>query len=112
MPTIKEITLLIVGITASVALSALLTLQLKKQMPPKIAVVDIVGVTTEATESILNGSGTTEEKTKKANDFTARLNKTVVQLGQECRCVLLVSAAVISESAVDLTEDLRRALKP
>lgn len=111
MPSIKDLTLLVAAVTASVLISSFFLTQLKKQIPARVAVVDVVGITTEATDAILRGAGTAEDKAKAAEAFSIRLNKEIEQLSRECRCVLLVSAAMISTPENDLTDYVRKAIK-
>jgi hypothetical protein len=111
MPSVKDLVLVLASVTMSVALSSFFLVEVKKQLPPRVSVVDIVGITTEATESILKGSGSAEEKAKAATEFTTRLNKAVEQLSRDCRCTLLVSAAMVSPPENDLTEYLKQAIK-
>jgi hypothetical protein len=110
MLSIKDIVLVLMGVTISVAMSSFFLMEVKKQMPPKVAVVDIVAITTEATDAILKSNGTPEDKAKAATAFTGRLNTEVERLSRDCHCLLLVSAAMVSQPEHDLTGYLKRAI--
>jgi hypothetical protein len=111
MLSIRELTTMLFTIGIAVALSAALLYRVKSTIPPPVAVVDIVTLTTEETEKIIKGPGTTEEKGNLATAFTNKLNKEIEQLGKDCGCVLFVSAALVTQPERDLTEQLRRSLK-
>jgi hypothetical protein len=80
-------------------------------MPLPVAVLDIAALTNEATDSIQAGSGTLEEKTKRMTVYAKSLETEITAITKECRCILVIKAAVMGDGAMDYTPVVRSRLK-
>jgi hypothetical protein len=85
--------------------------KLHTNMPLPVGVLDIAGLSNEFTEMVQAGPGTTDEKSKKMATYSKSLESEILQVAKDCRCVLVVKAAVMGDAAIDYTSTVRTRLK-
>lgn len=94
---------------------------LVRNMPPRIATVDLQKLVEEEQNRALEAIGKTGESggdpqraaaEQRMADFAKRLSASVDSMGQECRCVLVNKAALLGGVTVDYTQIVRERLRP
>ena len=117
-----------IGVLATALLSTCLTLLalspfayvVYKHMPPSVATVDLQRLVEEEQKSVLDlmggqgASATPEQRAiaeKHTAEFAKRLSIAVDQLGQDCRCVLVNTAALLTGSVSDYTDVVRERIR-
>ncbi len=110
-----------------VLLSTLLTLLalapvayvVNRNLPPRMATVDLQALVDEEQKRTLDvigqGGELSDEQRAVAQqltvDFARKLSATVDAIGQECGCVIVNKAALLSGVAIDYTDQVRARLK-
>lgn len=114
-----------------VFMSALLTLiclapvgyLMYKKVPKPIGIIDVQEIVNENQRDIISAFSNSEyiseqqkvDSLNKAQMFTAKLNKAVEDVSEECGCVLINKAAVLTEAKsnvmVDYTDTVRNKVK-
>ena len=114
-----------------VFMSALLTLVclapvgylMYKKVPKPIGIIDVQEIVNENQRDIISAFSNSEyiseqqkvDSLNKAQMFTAKLNKAVEEVSEECGCVLINKAAVLTEAKsnvmVDYTDTVRNKVK-
>lgn len=114
-----------------VFMSALLTLVclapvgylMYKKVPKPIGIIDVQEIVNENQRDIVSAFSNSEyiseqqkvDSLNKAQMFTAKLNKAVEEVSEECGCVLINKAAVLTEAKsnvmVDYTDTVRNKVK-
>lgn len=114
-----------------VFMSALLTLiclapvgyLMYKKVPKPIGIIDVQEIVNENQRDIISAFSNSEyiseqqkvDSLNKAQMFTAKLNKAVEEVSEECGCVLINKAAVLTEAKsnvmVDYTDTVRNKVK-
>jgi hypothetical protein len=91
-----------------------------KHIPPPLVTIDLQKIVEENQLQLIEHIGTansngSEEKRamseRMAADFAQRLSKNVTQLSEECQCVLINKAALLSETPIDYTDLLNERMK-
>jgi hypothetical protein len=111
MASIRALIHIVIAVALSLGICGVFLYKLKQQIPTPIAVVDLLDVTNEASERILKGAGSIEDKGKASTDFAIKLSSEVQAIADECRCTLVNRAAILSKNPVDYTERLKRAMR-
>ena len=108
----KLILTALAGAGLAVAITGASLYKIVKNYPKSVAVIDILSMTNERTEQIQKGSGPSEDKTREMGKYAESLSTQIEKLAQECHCVLVNKAAVLSSNAPDMTATLKaRTLK-
>lgn len=92
---------------------------LYRNMPPRVATVDLQALVEEDQKRMLDvigkgGEITAEQRAvaeKLTIDFAKKLSATVDALGQDCRCVIVNKAALLGGLTIDYTEQVRTRMK-
>jgi hypothetical protein len=90
-----------------------------RNMPPRVATVDLQALVEEdqkrTLEVIGKGGEVTDEQRAVAQkltiDFAKKLSSTVDALGQECQCVIVNKAALLGGVTIDYTDHVRARMK-
>ena len=112
LPTVLS-TLLTLVVLAPVAYA------INRNMPPRVATVDLQALVDEDQKRTLevtgNGGEVTNEQRAVAQkltiDFAKKLSSTVDELGQECHCVIVNKAALLGGVTIDYTDQVRARMK-
>lgn len=92
---------------------------INRNMPPRVATVDLQALVEEdqkrTLEVIGKGGEVTDEQRAVAQkltiDFAKKLSSTVDALGQECQCVIVNKAALLGGVTIDYTDHVRARMK-
>lgn len=92
---------------------------INRNMPPRVATVDLQALVEEdqkrTLEVIGKGGEVTDEQRAVAQkltiDFAKKLSSTVDALGQECHCVIVNKAALLGGVTIDYTDQVRARMK-
>lgn len=109
----------VITVSACMVLAAPFAYKLNRNIPPQIATVDIQSILEEEQKNWVDGLSTDANRTKTEKDemesrsirFAVNLSTAVDKLGEDCRCIVLNKAAVLSGGYMDLTDVLKKRLK-
>jgi hypothetical protein len=110
MNVIQSAVVVTIAVLLSATFSAWLALRAQSNMPPTLAVVDVMELTIEYNKKIQDSSKDNDSKSRAVMEFAMTLSKEVDALADDCKCVLVNKAAVLSRDVPDFTSTLRKRL--
>ena len=110
MNVMRSAVLITIAVLLSAVFATWLVMRTQENMPPPMAVVDLMDLTIESNKRIQDSNKDNEAKSRAVVDFAVTLSKEVDALALTCNCVLVNKAAVLSRDVRDLTGTLRERL--